>query len=194
MNELSPPKQIDGREVISVLNRGGWANGDVYRVVIDGQQAVLKTYRDKPLIIQWLGRYLLSRERRAYAALQGIPGIPDVLPGAQGLSLAMQQIDGERISHEALKARGDQIIPALTRLIDAMHERGVYHMDLRNQGNILVDAENQPNLLDFASSVIVRGRNPLSALIARACRRFDLYGLSKWRGRWRMLTDPAKAD
>lgn len=166
-----------------VLNHGGWANGDVYLTRVEGRPAVLKTYADKPIVIRMLGRFLLSRERKAYETLQGVDGVPALLSMRNPYSLAIEYVPGARISDQLLALNGAEIIGRLAQVIDNMHQRGVYHMDLRNQGNILIGENHQATVLDFASAVFIRGANPISRLLATLCRRVDLYGLSKWRSR-----------
>jgi tRNA A-37 threonylcarbamoyl transferase component Bud32 len=170
-----------------VLNHGGWANGDVYLTRAEGLPAVIKTYADKPVVIRLLGRFLLGRERKAYETLRGLEGVPALLPSQNPYSLAIEYVPGARISDEMLARDGVKIIGRLAHVIDSMHQRGVYHMDLRNQGNILIGENHDATVLDFASAVFIHGANPISRLIAALCRRFDLYGLSKWRSRSKPL-------
>ncbi len=165
-----------------LLNRGGWGNGDVYRVQIDGRPAVLKSYADKPAAVRLLGRWLLARERRAYRALAGVRGIPALLEHADPLGLALEFVTAEKIGNPLLAAHGPAIIASLDALIGRMHERGVYHLDLRNQGNILIDAEQQAYVVDFASALIV-GPGPLGRMLARLLARVDRAALAKWAAR-----------
>ena len=173
----------NNQDASRVLNHGGWANGDVYLTRINDRPAVLKTYAGKPIIIRLLGRFLLGRERKAYETLQGLEGVPTLLPSPNSYSLAIEYVPGARISNQLLASDGTKIIGSLVQVIDGMHQRGVYHMDLRNQGNILVGDNYQTTVLDFASAVFIQGANPISRLIANLCRQFDLYGLSKWQSR-----------
>lgn len=175
-----PAVPADGEEA-RLLNRGGWANGDVYLTRIQGRTAVVKSYADKPLLIRWLGRYLNGRERKAYRILDGIAGIPTLLESGSPLDLALEFVAGDRISNHISKPQAPLIVDRLASLLEAMHQCGVYHMDLRNRGNVLVDQEMHPSVIDFASAVMLGQRNPLAWLVRPLCRRWDLYGLSKWR-------------
>src|SRR5699024_2460236 len=63
----------------------------------------------------------------------------------------------------------------LRELIDAMHERGVAHCDLRSPSNILVDATGQPQIVDFVARMH-RGRGwnlPWNWLFRRFCGADD---------------------
>lgn len=166
-----------------VLNRGGWANGDVFLEQDANGLRVIKSYEDKPLPIRWIGRYLLARERRVYRRLAGLPGIPAMYPDPDRLRLALEYVEAERISNARLEQDGEAIIRDLRRLVGDMHASGVFHLDLRNQGNILVDARHRCYLLDFASSVIAPPGGLRSLLLAPLLTRIDRYGISKWAAR-----------
>lgn len=45
------------------------------------------------------------------------------------------------------------IFADLLALVDAMHARGVVHLDLRQRKNVLIDSEGRAALIDFASSM-----------------------------------------
>ena len=163
-----------------VINEGGWGNGDVFEGERDGRPVIIKTYARKGPMIRMIGRLLIAREYQAYRLLEGCAGIPRVYFSPRRDTLLMEKLEGERISVERLGAGGREVIDNLLAAISQMHERGVYHLDLRNRGNVLVSPDNRIWILDFASRVIVRGKNPISRLIAGLCRRFDDYGKGKW--------------
>ncbi len=165
------------------LNRGGWANGDVFLVCRGERRLVLKTYAARSPLFRAIGRLLLGRERRAYRVLAGIAGVPALAPCEDSASLLIQYVPAEKISNDLLERRGPAIIASLRRVLAEAHERGVFHMDLRNQGNILVDENDGAWLVDFASAVVIRRRHPGAWLMAHFGERFDRYGLSKWEAR-----------
>lgn len=163
-----------------VINEGGWGNGDVFEGFRDGHPIIIKTYARKGPMIRLIGRFLIAREYQAYRLLEGSAGIPRVYFSPRRDTLLMEKLNGERISVERLAKDGDEVIRNLQRAISEMHSRGVYHMDLRNRGNVLVSPDNRIWIVDFASRVIVTGNNAFSRLFARLCRKFDDYGKSKW--------------
>ncbi|MEM9303584.1 MAG: hypothetical protein AAGE01_15810 [Pseudomonadota bacterium] len=171
----------------ATLNEGGWANGDVYRVSRDGAPLVLKTYLARSAPFRAMGRYLLRRERAAYEALRGVTGVPALAAFDDHASLLIEHVDAEKISNALLAERGPPIVASLQQVLQDVHARGVYHMDLRNQGNILVAADSSTYIVDFASAVIVRGGHPGARLLAGLCLKFDRYGVSKWVERARDL-------
>ncbi|MEM9530409.1 MAG: lipopolysaccharide kinase InaA family protein [Pseudomonadota bacterium] len=175
-----------------ILNEGGWANGRVYRERDGAGDRVVKTYRGKSWVIRLLGRYLLARESRAYQRLAGIAGIPALLPTPDPLSLVIEHVEAERISNERLARDGEVIARDFQRLVADMHARGVYHLDLRNQGNVLVDAEGRCYLIDFASSLVLPPGSLRRILLTAPAKAFDRYGAGKWLGRARELSSPRR--
>ena len=183
-NEIRPVLKVTGSDKRGeLLNRGGWGNGDVYLMCRSGRKVVLKTYADKPWLVRWIGGFLLRREKRAYGRLVDVPGVPGLLPGALPWELIVEFVDGEKISNALLARHGGAIVESLTKLVATMHQQGVYHLDLGNHGNILVDQTDHTHILDFASSIRLPPRPGLLAPLAWVLRRVDLYGLNKWAGR-----------
>lgn len=172
-----------GATEITLINRGGWGNGDVYSARVTSGPVIIKSYLNQSRMERAIGRILVRRETTAYRKLAGLPGVPGLVKSADPHTLILEQIEAERISNQMLAERGAAVIESMDRLLTSMHDRGVYHMDLRNQGNILVDAESQVWLIDFASRVILKPRGLLDRTFGRACLFFDEYGASKWRGR-----------
>ena len=170
-----------GIEQPRMINQGGWANGDAFEAVRDGQRVVVKTYCTRGQPIRRLGRYLLSRERRAYAALAGIEGVPRLYPCDDQESLIIEYIPSTMINKALRGPHAESIVASLQSVIAAMHQRRVYHLDLRNRGNVLVDDNHRAFVLDFSSSIVVG--NLLTRLIEPFCRWFDHYGVSKWAKR-----------
>ncbi len=178
----SPSKRVvDGYDILKVLNRGGWGNGDVYLAQKDGRRLIIKAYADSPWIKRWMGDVLLRREKRAYHALQGVTGVPELVEcNERKRFLVITHIDGERINHRITRDNRQQLLKNLNAVVERMHRRGIYHLDLRNSGNILVDRDNRVYLIDFASAVIFTGRGVLSRWLSRPFYWFDRYGHSKW--------------
>lgn len=172
-------------EVVEVLNRGGWANGDVYTVrdATGSGLLIVKTYAEKNPMIRRLGSFLLGRERRAYRLLADLPGIPQMIESSRPDVLLLEHIEGERLREPVFERAGRLVVDRLQTLLDQMHARGLCHMDLRNQGNILVTNDNRVYLLDFASSVRCDGRWFLTRWLGKLYLKFDHYGLAKWQQR-----------
>ncbi len=170
-----------GEPGAKLLNRGGWGNGAVWRIEFEGKPAVLKTYAGKPAPIRLIGRWLIAREKRAYRMLAGVAGVPGLLELDDPLGLAIEYVRAEWISERLPAPDGSAIIESLRAVIDRLHARGVYHLDLRNRGNVLIDAESRAHVVDFASALIVRSR--IGRLLAPLLKRRDRRALAKWTAR-----------
>ena len=69
----------------------------------------------------------------------------------------------------------------LTRLVNAMHARGVAHLDLRKRDNILIRQDGTPSIIDFNASVYLEpGRLP-ARLLFPILRWVDHDALLKWK-------------
>ncbi|MEM1183186.1 MAG: serine/threonine-protein kinase [Acidobacteriota bacterium] len=154
-------RTIGDYKLIELLGRGGM--GTVYlseRQAFD-QRVALKIIRRgldlDPVLVQ-----RFENERQMLAHLEH-PGIARLLDGgatADGLRyLAMEHIDGVPLdtycqSHGlGLRAR----LELFVKVLDAVgyaHRNLIVHRDLK-PGNILVDAEGQPKLLDFGIAKVL---------------------------------------
>ena len=175
---MNQPKQVDQYTLGRLINRGGWGNGDVYEATDPaGSRAVIKTYRWR---FAWIGKILVRREVRAYERLRGITGVPALLPCDSRDTLALADVNAKAIVFSVTTENCASVRASLQALADAVHERRVYHMDLRNRGNILIDAQGNPFIVDFASAVTFSGSGWLTRMLESWCLAFDRYGLSKW--------------
>jgi len=157
---------------VEVVRRGRGSRPDVMRVRCDGTDAVLKDQNGcDRLFAKFIGPLLAGREARALDRLQCLAGVPELLGRPDGRSVLMEYIPATPIT-----GAGDRDWPvffaALDDLLDAMHEKGIAHCDLRSPDNTLIDRNGRPVLVDFVASVRRgRGWNPLSRwLFEMGCR------------------------
>jgi hypothetical protein len=139
-----------------------------------------------------IARQLLTRERRALAALRGLAGVPTLgdepawtecasldgrAPDARGV-LVRSFVEGEPL-HRAATLPED-FFDRLRELVLALHARGVCHNDLHKEQNVIAGADGWPHLVDFQlASVHPPGSR---ALLARASD--DLRHVEKHRRRY----------
>lgn len=150
--------------------RGGGTEPNVAVIAVGDTRAVLKDYGAVP---GWFGRLLgpllIRREIQALERLAGLPGIPALYARPDARAVLMEHLP----ARPWLQMRpSPAAFGRLEALVAAMHARGVAHCDLRSAGNILVDEEGRPYLVDFVARVC-RGASwnlPWNWLFARFCR------------------------
>jgi predicted Ser/Thr protein kinase len=167
-----------------VLNRGNARNPDVFLVDVGGRLAVVKDFAPRSAWVRaTIGRWITSREVRAYQILEGHPAVPRFLGRIDALAFAVEYRPGRHMSRRL----GAELEPGFAdRVADAvreMHARGVVHLDLRHRSNVLVDANQQPVLIDFASAVMLSPRGWLGHWLLPLLARLDRKAVEKWRQR-----------
>jgi len=136
---------------------------------IEGRRFVVKDFRPRPwLVRRWWGRWVLRHEWARLKRLQGIAGIPRLLGWVDDEAFAMEWIAGERLPHRKQGSLEPVFFDRLAQLVEAIHARGLSHGDLRRK-NILVDREQQPYLIDFATAFLVKPERRSGRLFARLC-------------------------
>lgn len=140
----------------------------------------------------WLARRLAARERRALAALEGMPAVPGLvedpslaaLPDDDGRVPRPSEVtlrtwlDGAPLSEAAALPR--DFFDLLDELAFDLHRRGVCHNDLHKEPNVLVRADGRPALIDFQLASVHRRRG--RSFTARGGE--DLRHLQKHRRRY----------
>ncbi len=168
----------------AVLNRGNARNPDVLLVEDGSRLVVVKDFAPRAGWVRaTIGRWITSREMRAYRALAGHPAVPRLLGRIDALAFAVEYRPGRHLSRRL----GAELAPGFSdRIADAvreMHARGVVHLDLRHRSNLLVDEHQQPVLIDFASAIVVTPRGLLARWLLPALARLDWNAVEKWRQR-----------
>ena len=157
-----------GRE----LGSGYQASVHLYRTSA-GDVVVKQPHRGGLLGGLW--RSLLRREHAVYERLQGIVGIPRSF-GLVGDGLALEYVAGPSLrDQEARLVDRDAFFAKLLTTIEAMHEAGVAHGDLKRKNNIILGKGEQPYLIDFGIAVRRSARNGLfNRLVFTRLRQMDL--------------------
>ena len=122
-------------------------------------------------------RAMFRHEYAAYRRLDGVPGIPRCLGlGPEG-ELLLEYVEAQPyddLLFDDETSRGE-FFDRLLLVIQALHEAGVSHSDLKRRGNILVDAVFSPWLIDFGTAVLRKpGGGFLNRLLFRHACRIDL--------------------
>ena len=157
---------------VKTFRRGGGSRPDVLLIRADGEEAVLKDFsRADPWFRRVVGPLSVRREARALRQLKGARGVPKLLCVVNRDALLLEYIPGTSAREVPPGGLTPHFFERFYRLVDRLHESGVAHCDLRSQGNILVGADGEPHVVDFAAH-FRRGRswNPVSRwLYAKFC-------------------------
>ena len=181
----------------SVLGKVRWYRPRIRVVVLpDGQRAVVKDFRSCPWF--WrasYGRWLTRRETLAYRRLDGIPDIPRFLGRIDRHAIAIEWVPGTCIGKCLYGSLGVETFERLGRAVEALHSRGVIHMDLRQKKNVIVDAAGVPRIIDFSSALTFAPGTALGRWLIRRFRGVDITGVLKNKRRFVPDTiTPAEAE
>jgi len=147
-----------------VIHQGRGSQSSVYLVEVDGQQAAVKDFAaTPPWFRRFVAPYLVRRELRALRVLQGTPGIPQVYGRIDRHAFALEYIEGTPMAKFKTGELAPEVFARVQRVIDAVHERGVAHGDLKRRSNLILTPDGEVFLIDFAAAVI--GQRPFRPLI-----------------------------
>ena len=138
-----------------LLSRGSRFKPAVFRLPRpDGKGAcIVKDCRPVPAWSRPLARWLMRREARLLARLSGLEGFPPPLATIDADAFAVAQLPGEPLSEERFRSAPRELAEQLRGHVERMHERGVYHLDLRQRQNLLVDADGRLQVIDFGAGM-----------------------------------------
>ena len=164
------------------ISAGGFANPDVYALEHSGAQLVVKDFAARsPLVRATLARWIARREQRAWRALAGHAAVPRWAGAIDALAFAVEQRAGRPLSRSVARETPATFFAQLERAIDEMHARGVVHLDLRHQGNVLVGDDGAPVLVDFGSALVIAPGSALARVAVALLGWIDRSAVAKWR-------------
>jgi serine/threonine protein kinase len=186
MPEDSSRRRFLGREweTVRQIASAKGMKPDILILEREGERLVAKDFRNKNFFARCLwGPLNLRYEKFILDRLDGVSDIPRVIGFEDCNCLLLSWLDGEGI-----KARSQQLdeefFPRLFAIIEALHERGVLHLDLGHKSNIMVDAAGRPKVIDFNISLYLppyRWLRPLFTLLAR----IDHYSVLRLKVKYR---------
>jgi RIO-like serine/threonine protein kinase len=163
-----------------LLGKQGPFRPTVRLVAAEGRTYVAKDYRACTALYRWtVGAWNMRRERAALARLAGLDGIPAIEAQVGRWILVLTHFEGRDLGKTKKRHQTPAFFDQLMALVEAMHARGVVHLDLRQRRNVLVRPDRTPAILDFGSALCVRPGSPL----ARFLGRIDRSGVLKYKRR-----------
>jgi len=163
------------------FQKGSWGKADILLVEKEERKAIVKDFGLKILPVRWYGRWQIRREASIYRRLSGIPGVPRYFGRIGKNAMAIEFIEGERISHWRRRELPPALFSRLWALIEAIHERGIVHIDLRKRDNILISPEGEVFIIDFNASFRFPPGSRGARWVLPALRRIDHFGFLKWK-------------
>ena len=98
------------------------------------------------------------------------------------MSILVEYIEGDPLKRGDPRLHNPTFLSRLSRLIEGLHARGVVHLDLRHRGNIMINKEGEPYVIDFNGSFYLGG-NALGRRLLPLFKKVDAFGLLKVKQR-----------
>jgi serine/threonine protein kinase len=148
----------------------------------DGSHVVVKDFRAKGLLVRAWGRLQLRREARFLELLGGFEGTPPLLARPDRDALVIPFYQGRELHFLRDHPEIPRFLSDLRRLMDAIHERGIVHNDLRSRENVLVvQPEGRVLVLDWAGAIRLPPGSFAHRLVFRFLRLVDEAAFIKWK-------------
>ncbi|RPI80049.1 MAG: hypothetical protein EHM45_00520 [Desulfobacteraceae bacterium] len=138
-----------------ILRKPSRTRPALWLIDLNGRQVVIKDYSVNRFLYRYLvGRFLIWRETKAYRRLRGLKGVPRFYGQMAGPALVMEAVPGESVENlEKVQKLPEEFFNTLRALVDAFHERGLAHCDLKRAPNILVGKYREPYIVDWSAAI-----------------------------------------
>ena len=161
------------QHITHVVHCGCGYQSSVYLVEADGRTLAVKDFLNTPFFFRtFVAPYLVRRESKALAHLNGTPGVPSYYGRIDARAFAMEYIAGTPIADFGMGQIAPEVFPRIQEVIDGIHARGVSHGDLKRRSNLILTPDHQIYLVDFAAAVI--GQRPLRPLLNWLQKQMEL--------------------
>ena len=142
-------------ESCGVLRQASNTRPTIWVVEENGIRAVVKDFSGNRFLFRnTVGRFLIWREAKAYGKLSGIKGVPEFYGVIDGLALAVEEIPGRNLENlEKEMHLPPTFFESVETLVNAFHQRGLAHCDLKRAPNTLLGADGMPYVVDWAASI-----------------------------------------
>jgi serine/threonine protein kinase len=183
---LPPSDTFPGYELLRELHRGG--QGVVYQAIqkTTRRKVAIKVMREGPFASQ-REHARFEREAQVLGQLNhpGIVSIHDSGTTAHGLSFfVMDYISGTPLDVYAASVKGSvedamRLMLGVCEAVSAAHLKGIIHRDLK-PGNIIVDGEGKPHILDFGLAKVAGGETTGQATLQLMTITGQFLGSMPW--------------
>jgi hypothetical protein len=151
--ELSLSRSEYERLPRRLLSKPSRLKPSVWRVETPAGPVVVKDARACRGIHRLVARWLLGRERRVLERIAAIEGVPRLLGQLDRDGLVLSLVPGRTLDGELFRAQPRHLIAQMNALIDGLHALGVFHLDMHQRKNLLVDDGGRLGVVDFGAAV-----------------------------------------
>jgi len=178
------PDPVTGRD------RGNGREARVSVYDLPEGRIVLKEWRPRARLLKWYSAWILAREMRHYALLEGLPGVPRFLGRVDSSRFLLEHVEARPIHRGLDREILHSALDNLETVIGDLHARGFAHLDLRHKGNVLVGDGGKVWVIDLGQGLDC-SRGFLRPLLFPLLRRIDRSAVTKFRARYAPETLPA---
>lgn len=180
-----PPRRDEiSKATVGVLKQGGPSKADLLVVDVGGGPVVVKDFAAKSWWARLLGRVQIAREYRAYRWLGPIPAVPKLVGRVDAHALAIEKVEGEILSPVVNVVHlGEELVPQIRSLVDALHAAGLVHLDLRGRENLIRRPDGRVVVLDLAGALWFRPGGLAHRIFFPVFRRIDEAAYLKWKAK-----------
>jgi predicted Ser/Thr protein kinase len=125
----------------------------VWRVEASGGPLIVKDAREAGPLTRWIARWLVRRERGVLERLESVEEVPHVVSVIDSDAFAQTLLQGEPLDGPRFRLRPRDLAEQLRTLTSRLHERGVYHLDLHQRRNLLLDDGGRLRVVDFGAAL-----------------------------------------
>lgn len=175
------PSEFHGYAVEAVLRKGDPSKARVLLAHRDGRRVVIKDLSPmRPALRALFGRRMLRREIRALEALADFDDVPRLVERIDDDAFAIEFHNAIYLRKKLGRQRLPIILHNFKKAVEALHRRGVVHLDLRQRKNVLVTRTDRVLLIDFESAMVF-GRGRLGRFCVRVLGTIDDQAVLKWK-------------
>jgi len=154
MSALPPlPRHELERLPRTALGKAQLLKPEVWRVETPRGPVVVKDARHARFGARWIARWIVARERRVLERLDSLDGVPHLMAAVDRDAIALTFMPGRPLDEQSFRERPRELFEQLLELTERLHALGVFHLDLHQRKNLLLDDDGRLHMVDFGSAV-----------------------------------------